>query len=78
MVEIVVGSPSLTQPLLLYPGLEPAMLDNIGGVIFPYLGSIEKLKVLFLQHHWSCSSDMKLSSLSYGASFRSLHFVFSF
>jgi hypothetical protein len=32
MAKIVVGSPSLTQPLLLYPGLGPAMLDNIGGV----------------------------------------------
>jgi hypothetical protein len=32
MAKIVVGSPILTQPLLLYPGLEPAMLDNIGGV----------------------------------------------
>jgi hypothetical protein len=32
MAKIVVGSPSLTQPLLLYPGFEPAMLDNIGGV----------------------------------------------
>jgi hypothetical protein len=43
MAKIVVGSPSLTQSLLLYPGLElamldniaslrPAMLDNIGGV----------------------------------------------
>jgi hypothetical protein len=32
MAKIVVGSPGLTQPLLLYPGLGPAMLDNIGGV----------------------------------------------
>jgi hypothetical protein len=32
MVKIVVGSPSLTQPLLFYPGLGPAMLDNICGV----------------------------------------------
>jgi hypothetical protein len=32
MAKIVVGSPSLTQPLLLYPGLGPAMLNNIGGV----------------------------------------------
>jgi hypothetical protein len=32
MAKIVVGSPSLTHPLLLYPGLGPAMLDNIGGV----------------------------------------------
>jgi hypothetical protein len=32
MAKIVVGSPSLTQPLLLYPGLGPAMLDNIDGV----------------------------------------------
>jgi hypothetical protein len=30
MTKIVVSSPSLTQPLLLYPGLGPAMLDNIG------------------------------------------------
>jgi hypothetical protein len=33
MAKIVVGSSSLTQPLLFYPGLGPAMLDNIGGVI---------------------------------------------
>jgi hypothetical protein len=32
MTKIVVGSSSLTQPLLLYPALGPAMLDNIGGV----------------------------------------------
>jgi hypothetical protein len=32
MTKIVVGSPSLTQPLLLYPGLEPAMLDNIASL----------------------------------------------
>jgi hypothetical protein len=34
MAKIVVGSPRLTQPLLLYPGLGPAMLENIGGVIY--------------------------------------------
>jgi hypothetical protein len=34
MAKIVVGSPSLTQSLLLYPGLGPAMLDNIGGVAY--------------------------------------------
>jgi hypothetical protein len=28
MVRIVVGSPNLTQPLLLYPGLGPAMLEQ--------------------------------------------------
>jgi hypothetical protein len=33
MTKIVVGSSSLTQPLLLYPGLGPAILDNIGGVM---------------------------------------------
>jgi hypothetical protein len=33
MAKIVVGSPILTQPILLYPGLGPAMLDNIGGAI---------------------------------------------
>jgi hypothetical protein len=33
MAKIVVGSPSLTQPLLLYPGLGPAIVDNIGGVV---------------------------------------------
>jgi hypothetical protein len=33
MAKIVVGSPSLTQPLLIYPSLGPAMLDNIGGVM---------------------------------------------
>jgi hypothetical protein len=32
MAKIVVASLNLTQPLLLYPGSEPAMLDNIGGV----------------------------------------------
>jgi hypothetical protein len=35
MTKIVVGSSSLTQPLILYPGLGPAMLDNIGGVSNP-------------------------------------------
>jgi hypothetical protein len=30
MAKIVIGSSSLTQPLLLYPGLGLAMLDNIG------------------------------------------------
>jgi hypothetical protein len=28
MARIVVGSPNLTQPLLLYPGLEPVMLEQ--------------------------------------------------
>jgi hypothetical protein len=28
MAKIVVGSPNLTQPLPLYPGLGPAMLDT--------------------------------------------------
>jgi hypothetical protein len=28
MAKIVVGSSSLTQPLLLYPGLGPAMLEQ--------------------------------------------------
>jgi hypothetical protein len=28
MAKIVVGSPNLTQPLLLYPGLGPAMLEQ--------------------------------------------------
>jgi hypothetical protein len=28
MARIVVGSPNLTQPLLLYPGLRPAMLEQ--------------------------------------------------
>jgi hypothetical protein len=32
--KIVVGSPSLIQPLLLYSGSGPAMLDNICRVIF--------------------------------------------
>jgi hypothetical protein len=32
MTKIVVGSPSLTQLLILYLGLGPDMLDNIGGV----------------------------------------------
>jgi hypothetical protein len=32
MAKIVVGSSSLTQPILLYPGLGPGMLDNIVGV----------------------------------------------
>jgi hypothetical protein len=38
MTKIIVSSPSLTQPLLLYPGLGPAMLDNIGGVSFDKKG----------------------------------------
>jgi hypothetical protein len=33
MAKIVVGSPSLTQSLLLYPGLGPAMLGNRGLVV---------------------------------------------
>jgi hypothetical protein len=33
MAKIVVCSLSLTQPFLLYPGLGPAVLDNIGGVV---------------------------------------------
>jgi hypothetical protein len=33
MAKIVVGSPSLAQPLLLYPDLRPTMLDNIGRVM---------------------------------------------
>jgi hypothetical protein len=32
MAKIVVGSLSLTQPLLLYTGLGPVMLDNIGAM----------------------------------------------
>jgi hypothetical protein len=28
MARIVVGSPNLTQPLLLYPGLGPTMLEQ--------------------------------------------------
>jgi hypothetical protein len=32
MAKLVLGSPSLTQPL--YPSLGPAMLDKIGGVIY--------------------------------------------
>jgi hypothetical protein len=32
MAKIVVVSSRLTQPLLLYPDLRSAMLDNIGGV----------------------------------------------
>jgi hypothetical protein len=32
MTKIVVVSPSLTQPLLLYLSLKQAMLDSIGGV----------------------------------------------
>jgi hypothetical protein len=37
MAKIVVGSPSLTQPVVLYQGLGPAMLDNIGGVRICYI-----------------------------------------
>jgi hypothetical protein len=32
MAKIVVVLSSLIQYLLIYPGLGPAMLDNIGGV----------------------------------------------
>jgi hypothetical protein len=52
MAKIVVGSPSLTQPLLLYPGLGPAMLDNIGGVshhLFLLKNNSEKLRSI--PHH---------------------------
>jgi hypothetical protein len=54
MTKIVVGSPSLTQPLLLYPGLRPAMLNNIGGVgeIYRY----EKKVVLDVSHKLSVPS----------------------
>jgi hypothetical protein len=37
MAKIVVGLPSLTQPVILYQGLGPAMLDNIGGVRICYI-----------------------------------------
>jgi hypothetical protein len=36
MTKIVVASPSLTQPLLLYPGLGPAMLDGVFLIIKQY------------------------------------------
>jgi hypothetical protein len=42
MAKIVVGSSNLTQPLLLYSGLGPAMLDNIGGVNRPFFDTIHK------------------------------------
>jgi hypothetical protein len=42
MTKIVVGSPSLTHHLLLYPGLGPAMLDNIGGVGL-YIGYMREI-----------------------------------
>jgi hypothetical protein len=40
MAKIVVGSSSLTQPLILYPGLGPAMLDNIAGLGLTMLDNI--------------------------------------
>jgi hypothetical protein len=43
MAKIVVVSPSLTQPLLLYLGLRPVMLDNISGV-----GSIISYDTFFI------------------------------
>jgi hypothetical protein len=42
MAKIVVGSSNLTQPLLLYSGLGPAMLDNIGGINRPFFDTIHK------------------------------------
>jgi hypothetical protein len=42
MAKIVVGSPSLTQPLLLYPGLGPTMLDNIDATKVQSLGLTKK------------------------------------
>jgi hypothetical protein len=39
MAKIVVGSPSLTQPLLFYMGLGQVMLDNIDGVLIAFVKS---------------------------------------
>jgi hypothetical protein len=53
MAKIVVGSPRITQPLL-YPGLRPAMLDNIGGVFnvtenqFELMPGRSTMKAIFL------------------------------
>jgi hypothetical protein len=46
MAKIVVGSPSLTQPLLLYLGLGPAMLDNIGEVNIEELSGSSQVSYL--------------------------------
>jgi hypothetical protein len=35
MAKIIVGSPSLTQPFLLYPGLGPAMLEQLSRASGP-------------------------------------------
>jgi hypothetical protein len=42
MAKIVIESSSLTQPLILYTGLKPAMLDSISGVML-YLVCLEEI-----------------------------------
>jgi hypothetical protein len=61
MARIVVGSPNLTQPLLLYPGLGPAMLKQNRRSFLQLITWLRKtghviLTVLFVtawrkQHH---------------------------
>jgi hypothetical protein len=36
MARIVVGSPNLIQPLLIYPDLGPAMLEQFSGTLRPF------------------------------------------
>jgi hypothetical protein len=58
MAKIVVGSLSLTQPLILYPGLGPAMLDNIAGLGLAMLDNI--VGVFFYDKHGVFSVVSKL------------------
>jgi hypothetical protein len=85
MAKIVVGSPSLTQPLLLYPGLGSTMLDNIGGVKCHLikqknisssakcnLYNIELTQKTKANHVHSKSKSLK-SKCSYSMQFRTCH-----
>jgi hypothetical protein len=67
MAKIVVDLTSLTQSLLIYPDLGPAMLDNIGGVCFlqdkfiDYSSSTLYKVILRCTDH--CKLDFSLQSI---------------
>jgi hypothetical protein len=63
MAKIVVSSPNLTQPLLLYPGLGPAMLDNISGVDIKQFKTTQ-IKSSTGRFHVSAHSTTALSTAS--------------
>jgi hypothetical protein len=56
MARIVVGSPNLTQPLLLYPGLEPAMLEQHW---WSYNKKLHTYKKVLADH---CSKSLELQN----------------